>query len=160
MQTNKKPIKRSAALAPLSREHHDALLLVWKIRHGLKNDIELGRIAGYCQWFWQHLLQQHFKMEEKVLIPFLGIGSAMASRLLSEHADIRDLVKAVSVEPETPTLENLATVLNDHIRFEERFLFNEVESLATPEQLQQMSEDLQEEKLSGIWEDEFWTIKK
>ena len=159
MQTNKKPIKRSAALAPLSREHHEALLLVWKIRHGLKNDIELGRIASYCQWFWQHHLQQHFEQEEKVLVPFLGIGSTMASRLFTEHAAIRDFIKALSAEPDAAILDKLATVLNDHVRFEERTLFNEVESLATPEQLQQMGEDLREEKLSEVWEDEFWIIK-
>ena len=30
-----KPIKRSKQLAPLSREHHDGLMYVWKIREVL-----------------------------------------------------------------------------------------------------------------------------
>lgn len=42
-----KPIKRHTALKPLSREHHHGLLLSWKIREGLKRNIEIPRIKKY-----------------------------------------------------------------------------------------------------------------
>lgn len=35
----KKPIKRNAAIVEFSKDHHFALLLVWKIREGLKKSI-------------------------------------------------------------------------------------------------------------------------
>jgi hypothetical protein len=52
-----KPIKRSEQLAPLSREHHDGLMYVWKIREGLKNGAAVGKLKQYTIWFWQ----QHIK---------------------------------------------------------------------------------------------------
>jgi len=160
MEKDRKPIKRSAALTPLSHDHHEALLLVWKIRHGIKNDIELNRISSYCLWFWRHHLEHHFEQEEKVLVPFFGIGSLYSSRLFTEHKAIRDLIKALSAEPDLALLEKLANTLNDHVRFEERTLFNEVEALATPEQLGEIGEALKEEKMAELWEDEFWIIKR
>ena len=160
MAAANKPIKRSAALATLSREHHEALLLVWKIKNGLKNRIELGRITSYCQWFWQHYLDHHFKQEEKVLVPFLGIGSSLSSRLFTEHAAIKALITSLSAGPDIALLESLATTLNDHVRFEERILFNAVESLATPEQLKEIGDALIEEKEAHFWEDEFWISSK
>jgi len=38
------PIKRNEALKPLSRDHHHGLLLCWKIRQGIKLNIEPERI--------------------------------------------------------------------------------------------------------------------
>ncbi len=43
----KKPQKRHIALQPLSREHHQGLLLSWKIRKGLSRKIEFDRIQNY-----------------------------------------------------------------------------------------------------------------
>jgi hemerythrin-like domain-containing protein len=154
------PLKRSKALAPLSRDHHDALLLVWKIRQGIKKNIELGRITTYCQWFWNHYLQNHFEREEKIIVPFLGIGSSLSERIFEEHNAIRNLIKSLVLKRNVALLEELANLLNDHIRFEERILFNEVEKLATTEELLQIGEALEQEKISQQWEDDFWTIKK
>jgi hypothetical protein len=47
-----KPLKRHAALQPLSREHHHGLLLGWKIRTGLSNGAPLERIKAYADWFF------------------------------------------------------------------------------------------------------------
>ena len=47
MEGGSKPIKRSEELVSLSRDHHDGLLLSWKIRTGINKGIELKRIADY-----------------------------------------------------------------------------------------------------------------
>jgi hypothetical protein len=52
-----KPIKRSAALSPLSREHHEGLLFAWKIRQGLQKNIDPERISKFTKWFWDTDLQ-------------------------------------------------------------------------------------------------------
>ena len=43
-----KPLKRHAGLVELSRDHHHGLLLSWKIRQGLKKEIEpeAGKATG------------------------------------------------------------------------------------------------------------------
>ena len=41
-----KPIKRHKAIQPLSREHHQGLLLCWKIGKGFEKGIERGVEQG------------------------------------------------------------------------------------------------------------------
>lgn len=41
-----KSIKRTKALQPLSRDHHHGLLLCWKIRQGIKLNVEPERIKN------------------------------------------------------------------------------------------------------------------
>lgn len=155
------PIKRSQALISLSREHHDGLLLVYKIRQGIKLRVEPERIASYCTWFWKHHLEQHFNNEERVLGPYIDNLGALKDQLFSEHSQIRQTVKELNNAPQYPNLENFGQLLNDHIRFEERVLFNEIEKSVAPEQLQEIASQLgADEKTSPVWEDEFWIHKK
>jgi hypothetical protein len=67
-----KPIKRSEFLKPLSREHHRGLLFCWKIRAGIKKNVEVSRIKKYADWFYQNYLVPHFEVEEKYVFPILG----------------------------------------------------------------------------------------
>ena len=67
MKESSSPIKRHSALLEFSREHHFGLLLVWKIRQGLKRDIDLIRITDYTVFLFEKDLIQHFKEEEKNL---------------------------------------------------------------------------------------------
>lgn len=155
------PIKRSQALISLSREHHDGLLLVYKIRQGIKLSVEPERIATYCTWFWTHHLEQHFNNEERVLGPFIDNLGTLKDQLFSEHSQIRQTVKELNNDPKYPNLENFGQLLNDHIRFEERVLFNEIEKSVTPEQLEEIATQLNaDDKKSPVWEDEFWISKK
>jgi len=151
-----KPIKRSAALAPLSREHHDGLLFVWKIKEGIKKEIELQRLIRFGEWFWKEDLYNHFEKEEAVLSKVLK-DHPMFLQMLAEHTILRKLFNNIHLANNYKDLESLAQILNDHIRFEERQLFNEAEKLASPEELLEILELLKEEKSCGFWEDEFWS---
>lgn len=64
MSNTIQPIKRTKSLTPLSREHHKGLLCVWKIRQGIKKEIEIERIVAFCNWFWETDLEHHFQKEE------------------------------------------------------------------------------------------------
>jgi hemerythrin-like domain-containing protein len=150
-----KPIKRSAELAPLSREHHEGLLAVWKIRQGHAKGIALGRIAAFVQWFWNEHLQVHFQKEEAAL-PSVLPQHPFIQQMFQEHAQIKNLVDDVAPYGDLKKFEVLAQTLNDHIRFEERQLFAEVEKAASPDQLRILSEKLQDEKNTAVWEDAFW----
>ncbi len=151
----KKPIKRHKALKPLSREHHHGLLLCWKIRQGVRKEIEVARIKAYTDWFEIHYLNPHFKAEEQYIFPVLGNDNELIKRALKEH---RRLKRLFSQDTEIAiALNSIEEELDSHIRFEERILFNEIQEVALPEQLEEI-----EKHHNGIqfsddnWLDHFW----
>ena len=89
-----KPIKRSVALKPLSREHHHGLLLSWKIREGFKQNVEIERIKRYIDWFWKHHLQAHFEFEENYVFPILGQENELIIKALQEHNRLQQIFTA------------------------------------------------------------------
>ena len=155
-----KPLKRSKELAPLSREHHDGLLFAWKIKQGLANGTSVETLCNYTRWFWSNHIKPHFKGEEKVLVKFLPGDNALVQQMFKEHAQIRDLVISLDKEPDSNSLQLLAEVINDHIRFEERELFSYAEKTLSPEQLNEIYNELPDElQCDTEWKDEFWLRK-
>jgi len=153
-----KPIKRLTALQPISREHHHGLLLSWKIREGLKRNIEPARIKQYTDWFWKNHLQQHFEFEEKYIFPILGKADKMVNRAKKEHGRLRRLF--ISPERVEINLSLIEEELVAHIRFEERVLFNEIQKVANKEQLALLESSHQQLPDPETWEDEFWLQNK
>lgn len=149
------PIKRHDALKPLSREHHFGLLLCWKIRQGFKLNVESQRIKNYTKWFKVHYLEPHFKAEEQYVFPVLGNKHELVKRALAEHRRLKRLFdEEIDI---TKALNSIEEELDSHIRFEERVLFNEIQKIATLEQLAEI-----EKKHEGMafsdndWKDHFW----
>ena len=151
-----KPIKRSVALKPLSREHHHGLLLSWKIREGFKQNVAIERIKNYTDWFWKHHLQAHFEFEENYVFPILGQENELIIKALQEHKRLQQIFTA------TDTVEkNLSSIeeeLVSHIRFEERVLFKEIQSIASDDQLEIIEIEHSKNSIHE-WEDEFWITK-
>ena len=155
-----KPIKRSKELAPLSREHHDGLLFVWKIKQGLANGTTIETLCNYTRWFWSNHLKPHFNDEENVLVKFLPADNTLVKQMLKEHSEIRDLVISLDKEPDAGSLQLLANLINDHIRFEERQLFAYAEENLTPGQLHEIYNELPHDASCDTeWKDEFWVKK-
>lgn len=159
MAENPKPIKRSPQLAPLSREHHEGLLFVWKIRQGLSKGIDVTRITAFAQWFWNHHLSPHFEKEEHALPSVLSRSHPLIEQMFQEHREIKKLIEEVAQHGDLKKLNILAQAVNNHIRFEERQLFSEVEKTASAEQLEMISTQLADKKNDAVWNDEFWTQK-
>lgn len=149
------PIKRSLQLAPISREHHEGLLLVWKIRKGISINIEPQRITHYIMWFWQQHLQTHFEKEEALLPSVLSNEHPLVQQLFKEHEEIKKLLPELE-HGDFKKLETFAQTLYDHIRFEERQLFNVVEKEATEAQLNHIETAWAFEKVTAVWDDPFW----
>lgn len=151
------PIKRSAELAPLSRDHHEGLLFVWKIRQGLKKGVEARLISSYVQWFWENHLQAHFRHEEELLAPSLP-SEPMVERMIDEHQEIEAMVRINESIADAGLLEQLAGLVNDHIRFEERELFPLAEKTIPQERLQQIQAQLDAAPTGECpaWKEEFW----
>ena len=155
-----KPIKRSKELAPLSREHHDGLLFVWKIKQGLTNNTPVETLCNYTRWFWTNHIKPHFKDEEKVFAKFLPPDNPLVHQMFKEHTQIRDMIVLLDKEPDRSSLELLAEFVNNHIRFEERQLFAYAEEVLTACQLNEIYNELSHESHCDTeWKDEFWVKK-
>lgn len=150
----KKPLKRHPALQPLSHDHHQGLLLCWKIRQGFKLGIEPSRIKTYCEWFWENHLQSHFEEEEKVIFPVLSAQNSLVKQALSEHKRLRNLFS--NWENLELTLGQIEEILEKHIRFEERIFFPAVQEIATQSQLEEIAENGQKNKFVENETDPFW----
>ena len=161
-----KPIKRSKELAPLSREHHNGLLFVWKIRQGLTNGTTIEMMCNYSRWFWINHIKPHFKDEEKVLIQFLPADNTLVRQMVAEHEQIRELIITLDKDQDEGGLKSLADLLEKHIRFEERKLFAYAEKALTVDQLKSISKQLAAEPYCDTdpmaigWKEEFWLKKK
>jgi len=148
-----KPLKRHKSIVPLSKDHHQALLLCWKIRTGFKKKIAPQRIKSYSNWFWINHIQPHFNIEEKYVFPVLGNEHDLIKRALAEHRSLKELF-----ESETDINKNLSLIeeeLENHVRFEERILFGEIQKVATDEELKNI-EKYHQDNFCDDWEDEFW----
>jgi hypothetical protein len=141
-------------LQPLSREHHHSLLLCWKIRTGLKKGVELNRIKRYADWFFDTCVIPHFEAEEKFIFPILGPDHQLVNKALSQHRRLSRLF--VNSEEVEKSLSLIEEELEQHIRFEERVLFNEIQKAASTEQLELFNKHHAETKFQENTEDEFW----
>jgi hemerythrin-like domain-containing protein len=159
---NTKPIKRYPVLTEFSRDHHFGLLLVWKIRQGIKNNTQPERISSYILSYFNSDLRQHFDEEEKLLFKKLDINLRLRKRAESDHAEIYELVSLISQNSNNRQyIIQFADKLDMHIRFEERELFNYIQSNLDPDAVKEISTQFTKHthELEAGWHDEFWFIK-
>ena len=149
-----KPLKRHIALQPLSRDHHHGLLLCWKIRKGLQHGVSPERVKAYADWFWEHHLHAHFIEEEKQIFPLLTTSNALVQQALNEHERLRQLFGHPTAD--ASILNHTADDLEQHIRFEERVLFQEIQRVVSEVILSEININEDDSSSCPIWEDEFW----
>ncbi len=149
-----KPLKRHQALQPLSKEHHFALLLCWKIRKGQELNIEPNRIGDFVKQMWDHQIAEHFEIEEKYIFSILEPDNKLLHEALSDHKTIKRLILN---EPFTEkSLNRLEEKLEQHIRMEERQLFPHIQSIASNEQLKAVQTHHTLPIAEMPWNDRFW----
>ena len=148
------PLKRKEELKPVSRDHHHSLLLCWKIRTAFKNNIEVGRVKKYANWFYQNHIIPHFKLEEKYIFPVLGKDNELVRQALSEHSFLKSLFE--DIEEPRKSLFLIEEELEKHIRFEERVLFEKIQKVATEDELKAIEQHHLSESFEENKEDEFW----
>lgn len=155
-----KPIKRSKELVPLSKEHHEGLLAVWKIRQGLRNGTDHKNISRFIQWFWENDLQEHFKKEEGILSIHMPEGNELVQQMFQDHEEIEALVNINSMVTDEDIFIQIADQLYNHIRFEERILFPFAEKVIPAGEMEEIYKALLVTRQKSKWEDEFWLMKK
>tara|TARA_R110002072_G_scaffold301557_4_gene481564 strand:- start:13366 stop:13824 length:459 start_codon:yes stop_codon:yes gene_type:complete len=148
------PIKRHPAIQPWSRDHHQGLLLSWKIKKGFALNVDPQRIKDYCDWFWKSKLIPHFDTEERYLFPILGSDNHLVQQAIGEHRQLKALFEKEDAVSET--LSKIECLLNDHIRFEERVLFQAIQEVASETDLKLLEQAHTEDQSCEVWADEFW----
>jgi iron-sulfur cluster repair protein YtfE (RIC family) len=159
---NQAPIKRHPAIVSFSKDHHFGLLLVWKIRQGLNNDVNPERISNYIRYFFKEDLEKHFKEEEQLLFSKLPINDVLRKQAEGDHRAIYKLVAAIEKKKDDAVLLNqLADKLEKHIRFEERELFNHLQNNIATDDLVLIGKRISNSSktIDENWEDVFWEIK-
>lgn len=151
---SQKPLKRIKELQPLSHDHHHGLQLCWKIKTAFSKNIDLKRIKNYINWFYKTHLKSHFELEEKFVFPVLGSANEFVEQALSDHYK---LTKLFTEENDLEqTFKNIAELLEQHIRFEERTLFPEIQKIASASQLADISKFHSDENFIENNTDVFW----
>jgi hemerythrin-like domain-containing protein len=122
-------MRRDPSLIPLSRQHHNALAMCVLTRRSLREDstpANVARLARRAVDRYEVELANHFEIEESILFP--AIESALGSRepsagLIAQHRQVEDLIAQLRGAPSALLLERLCSLLEEHIRREERELF-------------------------------------
>jgi iron-sulfur cluster repair protein YtfE (RIC family) len=134
-----KPIKRDKALVALSKDHHFSLLLVWKIRQDIAANVDSKHISSYVLDFFRDDLYAHFKEEEEIVFSKLPDSDSLRIQAEKEHKDICLLIESLRENNSDKSLQNqFADLLELHVKFEERVLFNHLQQTLKPEALEEI----------------------
>lgn len=133
-------MRRDPALIPLSQQHHDALALCVYIDRAAKSGhLDLAHWNREVIAAWQAEMRWHFQSEEEVLFPAAQRVSDLGSLvegLLVQHAELRKFFdSAEKNELTAPDLHRFRELLHDHVRKEERQLFEPLQSALPAEEL-------------------------
>lgn len=124
-------MKRHEALIPLSKEHHDGLILARLLQKdapaykGLPTDDE-GK-AAYAIEVFNKILQQHFATENDILEAIKNTNpdiDKLAAEITNEHVQLTSAFLHINQSSNLQdALDALGINLEQHIRKEERVLF-------------------------------------
>jgi len=141
-------VKRSEALAILSRDHHRALFVAQKLRRATADNAAAERRRFLD--FWTSEGDRHFELEEEQLLPaYSAYGDAhnpLVGRVLRDHVAIRVRAAALADEPSAApeTLHELGAALSEHVRLEERQLFAVIEEAMPADELLALARRLEQ----------------
>ena len=141
-------MKRHPALAELSREHHHELSLARGLRRAAAAVPEqrLAAASAYVEQFFGPTTD-HFRREEEVVFPVYtrhAGQTALVERILREHMELQGLARELRAqvaagEVSAETLDALGSLLHDHVRLEERELFEDIQRVVPSAELQAMA---------------------
>jgi hemerythrin-like domain-containing protein len=140
-------MKRHEALAPLSREHHESLILAQLLKKNASvykglPDLAVDKVKYAVQLF-KKSIQKHFEQEEAMLEQVSGCNmetDKLAQEIKTEHRQLAALFQLLEAGTDIENnMNTLGVALENHIRKEERILFPLLQLHCSEEQLQQIS---------------------
>lgn len=141
-------MKRHLQLQPLSRQHHNGLLIALLLSKGVKRKADRLEMASFIAHNWETDLKHHFQLEEVVLLPILAryhFEPSLVEKLKAEHRILSGLAnEAVNGTISIDQIEFFASLLTEHIRFEERQFFPAAEKILSEGEMEDIGELLKE----------------
>lgn len=136
-------MRRAAELRDLSDDHHTALVLARRCRRGAAGR-RLGALWQEVQEIFALHLEPHFRIEERHLLPALeDIGEGgLAARIREDHAALRALQRSGEATPER--IARFGHLLQEHVRYEERQVFDPTQDRLPEAALRAIADDCRE----------------
>jgi iron-sulfur cluster repair protein YtfE (RIC family) len=140
-------VLRDKNLVPLSHQHQHALALCVRIdRASPIDDADLHAWQSEVLQLWRNEITIHFAAEERIVFPaargFKELA-ALVNDLIADHVELRaHLARAEAQRLSSAELCDFAQKLSNHIRKEERQLFEMLQQLLSKEQLNQLGKKL------------------
>jgi hemerythrin-like domain-containing protein len=121
---------RDKNLIPLSHQHQHALAMCVRLDRALaKSNADLAAWQEEIAGIWESEIRFHFEAEERVLFPAAEKYPALqplVQQLIAEHKTLRDFfARAKARQMDAAALKIFGETLSQHIRTEERQLFEE-----------------------------------
>lgn len=139
---------RDKNLIPLSHQHQHALAVC--VRMDRASPIPDSELDAWQKEIVQHFSSEiriHFEAEETVLFPAARAFDELVplvGELLQDHSSLRKgFAAAEEGAMSSHSLQEFARRLSDHVRKEERQLFQRLQELFTHEELQSLGKQLQ-----------------
>ena len=134
---------RDPNLVPLSRQHQHALALCVRIRRAkLASTREARAWQAEIEQHFEVEIRHHFAAEEKYVLPIakqIADLAPLVEELLREHAQLRaDFEAAKSRTLDGPGVRRFAEALSDHIRKEERLLFETMQQKLSGQEMERI----------------------
>jgi len=146
-------MERDQRLIRLSREHHHGLVMALRIERELPTADMPAMQALYADLvrFWSAGLLPHFGAENECLLARIALrsdpGLQHAGRLQRDHREMEDLVAAMAAartaDDRRSALEVFGVRLRDHIRWEERDLFEWIQQTLTTDEMDEVGRYLE-----------------
>jgi hemerythrin-like domain-containing protein len=135
-------MKRDQNLQPLSKQHHDELLSCLLIKKGVRKLADLAVLTDFTNIFWKDDLKKHIQIEQDILIPFLirhRFEPRYINILTTDHSILQSILDRLNVyDRRHRVFEIFANLVEQHIRFKERFIFERVQELVSEKELEQL----------------------
>ncbi|MCF8260153.1 MAG: hemerythrin domain-containing protein [Melioribacteraceae bacterium] len=140
-------MRRSKTLIPLSHDHHHGLRLAALLKNidiiyeNLPNDTR-GKIE-YTKDAWENELNIHFENEEQILFPAVKGKNkeidSLIDELLVEHVEIKTAIADLNNNSDAENqLIDLGNKIENHIRKEERILFDKIQEQFSESELKKI----------------------
>jgi len=129
------------ALVPLSRDHHNALVIAGLLRRATSQTAPEAARAFLVHWEAEEKL--HFRLEEELLPACAALGEPdhpAIIRTLLDHVLIRRDAARLATTPPLELVHDLGVRLAAHVRFEEHELFALIETVIPKHELEALGD--------------------
>jgi hemerythrin-like domain-containing protein len=142
-------MKRDKSLQPLSWQHHDTLMACLMIEKGVKKNADLKVLQDFTRHIWEKDINKHFILEENYLVPQLRqkkFPEYLIRSLLNDHDLIRNFsVRLLNGGASYSLFTAFASLLEQHVRFEERVVFERAQAMIPEGELEKLAKHFPQE---------------